>query len=320
MPLPKLPLEILFAIAHHMRDDHGELRYGDFNSFLQVNRALHAGLNPMLWKEAGEHKDSTYRALFQLINTNNLARLESFLELGADVDFRFDAFAGILIYRPSTLHIAADKDNLPLARLVLEKGASVQFCDKQYSPLHAARSAEMVQLLLDHNADPDIRDEVGMRPLSFYVRRNNLAAVRVLLQHGADVNASAPLKKPILVVAQRSLDSVELLVEHGADLQERDFKGNTPLHLAAAAGKLDVVRFLVGRWPEGKQALNDDGKTPLLMFEEDSRHDDELSDEEKEGIVALLSRRILKPISIKGKNLKGGLNSRRRSGGRESDL
>jgi hypothetical protein len=90
--------------------------------------------------------------------------------------------------------------------------------------------------------------------------------------------------------------------------------------LAAAAGKLDVVRFLVGRWPEGKQALNDDGKTPLLMFEEDSRHDDELSDEEKEGIVALLGRRILKPISIKGKNLKGGLNSGRRSGGRESDL
>jgi hypothetical protein len=39
---PELPLELLLMIAHHIRDDHGELRYGDFNSFLQVNRILHS--------------------------------------------------------------------------------------------------------------------------------------------------------------------------------------------------------------------------------------------------------------------------------------
>jgi hypothetical protein len=40
MPPPELPLELLLMIAHHIRYDHGELRYSDFNSFLQVNTAV----------------------------------------------------------------------------------------------------------------------------------------------------------------------------------------------------------------------------------------------------------------------------------------
>jgi hypothetical protein len=50
------PLELLLAIASHIIDDHGELRYGDFNAFHQVNRALYANLNGVLWKEAAKHR------------------------------------------------------------------------------------------------------------------------------------------------------------------------------------------------------------------------------------------------------------------------
>jgi hypothetical protein len=91
MPPRELALELLLMIVHHIRDDHAELRYGDFNSFLQVNRALHARLNRMLWKEAGEHEVSTQRVFAHLIKTNNLARLGFFLELGADVEVRLPA-------------------------------------------------------------------------------------------------------------------------------------------------------------------------------------------------------------------------------------
>jgi hypothetical protein len=36
MSLRKLPLELLQQIANGIRDGNGELRYSDFNSFVQV--------------------------------------------------------------------------------------------------------------------------------------------------------------------------------------------------------------------------------------------------------------------------------------------
>jgi ankyrin repeat protein len=84
----------------------------------------------------------------------------------------------------------------------------------------------------------------------------------------AEVNLNTYYEKPLQQSAQRNLDTVRLLVEHGADDEERDYAWNTPLHMAAARGKTDVVRFLVERWTEGKEALNNHGKTPLSRFEE----------------------------------------------------
>jgi ankyrin repeat protein len=297
MPPPDFPLELLLMIAHHIRDDDGELRYDDFNSFLQVNRALYACLNRILWEKARMHEVQTRRVFAHLIKTNNLAGLEFFLELGADVEVRLPNFEftdadGILWAIEATLLIiAAALDNVPLARLLLEKGAKVQYFDEYggtFSPMHAARSAEMVQLLLDHNADPDLRDSRLFTPLYRYVERGVIAALRAILQHGAEVTGRDPFPRPLHFAAQRNLDAVHLLLEHGADVEQRDYDLNTPLHAAAKAGKTDVVRFLMERWPQGKEALNRDGKTPLLMFEEGSkRRKLQLSDEETE-IIALL--------------------------------
>jgi ankyrin repeat protein len=280
MPLPELPLELLLMIAHLIRDDHGEFRYGDFNSFLQVNRALYTCLNRMLWKEAGAHEFGTQRVLTHLIKTNNPSGLKFFLELDADVEARLPAFdiktlasdevgAELEQLAPTPLLVVAAIDNVPLARLLLEKGAKVRYfdwdCNSKFSPLHAARSAEMVQLLLDHNADPHFRDETERQPLHWYAMRDNIAAMRAILQHGAEVNPIGSPEMPLHEAAQRNLDSVELLVEHGADVEARDFKENTPLHLAAWKGKTDVVKFLLGQWPEGMRERDYFLNTPLHL-------------------------------------------------------
>jgi ankyrin repeat protein len=298
MPLPNLPLELLLMIAHHIRDDDGELRYDDFNSFLQVNRALYACLNRILWEKARMHEVQTRRAFAHLIKTNNLAGLEFFLELGADVEvrlpnFHFTANGRLILWVPEAtpLLIAAALDNVPLARLLLKQGAKVQYFDQwggTFSPMHAARSPEMVLLLLDHNADPDFRDNRLFTPLYRYVERGFIAAMRAVLQHGAEVNGREPFEIPLHYAAQRNFDAVQLLLEYGADVELRDYDLNTPLHAAAEAGKTDVVRLLMERWPQGKEARNRNGKTPLLMFEEGSRREIQLSDEEKKEIIALL--------------------------------
>jgi ankyrin repeat protein len=278
-PPPELPLEILLMIAHHMRDDDGELRYDDFNSFLQVNRTLYTCLNRTLWKEAAEHAVGAERVFTQLIKTNDLAYLKFFLDLGAKAEVRLPAFeiTGLLGERydrysddtePTPLIVAADTDNFPMARLLLERGAKVNYADKygsKFSPLHAARSAEMVQLLLDHNADPDWDDDLACRPLHWYAKRNNMAAMRAILRHGAEVNPDTAYEKPLHEAARRSLAAVKLLVEHGADVEERDLAFNTPLHLAAQEGKTAVARFLVELWPEGTRATNERQQTPLHL-------------------------------------------------------
>jgi hypothetical protein len=275
MPPPEIPLELLLMIAHHIREDHGELRYGDFNSFVQVNRALYSCLNRMLWKEAVENEVSTQRVLTRLINTDNLKGLSFFLEQ-PDVNFevRLPAFGFA-----TPLLLAAEMDDVPLACLLLEKGAKVEYFDPdngngKFSPLHAARSAEMVQLLLDCNADPEFEDDWEHRPLLHYAIHGHIAAMRMILQHGVDVN---PIGDPFF---EKSL--------HEAVIMGRlDSDENTPLHVAAEEGMTNVVKFLVERWPEGKEALNNKGQTPLSRFE-DSRCNHQLSDEENQQIIALL--------------------------------
>jgi ankyrin repeat protein len=311
MSSPKLVLELLLMIAHLIRDDHGELRYRDFNSFLQVNRALYACLNRMLWKEAGEHEVSTQRVLTHLIKNNNLAGLEFFLELGADVEVRLPAFNSPALagevgqeyyFEPTPLIVAAAFDNVPLARLLLEKGAKVQYPGKyifaigSFGPMHAARSGAMVKLLLEHNADPDLMDPNERRPLHWYAIRDNIETMRAILQHGANANPSLGFEKPLHEAARRNLETVKLLVEHGANVKKRDCFENTPLHLAAKTGKIDVVKFLVERWPEGKEALNHDGEIPLfgLTFGQHL-----LSDPEKAEIIALLGGSYVYPETKK---------------------
>jgi hypothetical protein len=227
MPPPKFPLELLLMITHHIRDEHGKIRYGDFNAFLQVNRALHACLNRILWKETGEHEASTQLVFTHLIKTNDLVGLKFFLELGADVEVCLRAFdiigingdneivADEEINEPTPLLIAADSNNVPLARLLLEKGAKVQYPARGgFSPMHAARSAEMVQLLLNHNANPELEDGIERRPLHWYATRGDIAAMRTILQHGAVANPpSGSWTVPLHEAAKRDLDTVGLLVE-----------------------------------------------------------------------------------------------------------
>jgi hypothetical protein len=59
-------------------------------------------------------------------------------------------------------------DDVPLARLLLEEGAKVEYSDGDghgtFSPMHAARPAEMVESLLEHVAYPDLENEIKRRP------------------------------------------------------------------------------------------------------------------------------------------------------------
>jgi ankyrin repeat protein len=304
MPLLKLPNELLLMIASYIIDDYDydgdESRFAHLNSFHQVNSRLYLCLNTILWQKA---VDAGYgfeeRVLAHSINTNNLERLKFFLSLGADVETRlrtFEVTEGECLNRscePTPLIAAAYLDNVTMARLFLEKGAKVQYSldDKYdepcYHAMHAARSAEMVQLLLDHGADPELADSHGDRPLHWYVRRSNIAAMRTILQRGANVDSASegsasgrtlgPERTPLYeaVRVKRSMDAVNILLEFGADVKKGDLmlNYNTPLHAAVMSGDMESVRLLLERWPEGVRAQNSAWYTPLHVAAEQGKTD-----------------------------------------------
>ena len=70
---------------------------------------------------------------------------------------------------------------------------------------------ELVQLLLDHGADPNIPHAEGLStPLDYAAIKGNASIAAMLLDHGANIKAA-------------------------------DRSGSTALHLAAARGYIDVV-------------------------------------------------------------------------------
>lgn len=118
---------------------------------------------------------------------------------------------------------ACRRGDVRLVLLLLSAGADVNAACSfdSYTALHAAACeghAECCRLLLEHGANPNARNFVGMTPL--YVAAGEWAAdcCEVLLEHGADVNAKDDDGETALDLATENGDSAccRVLLAHGA--------------------------------------------------------------------------------------------------------
>ena len=139
-------------------------------------------------------------------------------------------------------------------------------------------SVEILRALLAAGADQQLTTNDGTTPLmaaaglglrSFSPRdprgRRSVAAeaaVKVLLEAGADVNATNEADFTALHgAAFRGLNEVIVyLVEQGADINGRDFRGRTPYRLAEGAKQSTQFQ----RWPETAELLKNLGANPHL--------------------------------------------------------
>jgi ankyrin repeat protein len=128
-------------------------------------------------------------------------------------------------YRTTPLHLAVAEHEEPLVRLLLEHGADPDLKDHGgHTPLHIAAMYghdDLMDPLLESDPEIDLRDDYGRTPLLLVARESgSLEAARALLEHGADVNALDRFGAHSLnLAAWRAFeDVVDLLLDYGSEL------------------------------------------------------------------------------------------------------
>ncbi|KAN0137681.1 Ankyrin repeat-containing domain protein [Lactarius tabidus] len=190
-----------------------------------------------------------------------------------------DYGANVNVYdkcRNTLLHFAASEGHIEVARMLLERGADVNFKnDEGLAPLQRASQVPqegksvVMRLLLDYGANADLYDKRRNTPLHFAASEGHLEVARMLLERGADVNSKndeglTPLQRASQIQQEGKSDIMRLLLDYGANANVYDKRRNTPLHFAASEGHLEVVRMLLELGAD-VNSKNEKGLTPLLQ-------------------------------------------------------
>jgi cytohesin len=146
----------------------------------------------------------------------------------------------------SSLHIAALGDHRREAEALIAQGENVNAQDKfGHTPLFFARSAYMAQVLISAGADVNARRNDEGTPLHRAARSGLRSVAKILIQSGANINASQKGSTPLHTAASHGRWSVaELLISNSADVNAVDSFGQTPLELAESARHQDVAELL----------------------------------------------------------------------------
>jgi len=225
------------------------------------------------------------------------------LAAGADPNVQIPDWGG------TALIIASTMNKLDVVEVLLDNGADANIRDHNgFTALHAAvrdsdygqdqaqraSAVPIVKALLKHGADPNVRihqekqtvratNEVsfeGATPLALAAEVNNLDAIKVLVEAGADPTIPTAYGTTPLVLAtggatdeQRprpaeeraiAIHTARFLVEHGVDVNAAGQFGWTAMHTAAYQALDDVIEYLTSKG--GKLDTFDElGQTPLSI-------------------------------------------------------
>jgi ankyrin repeat protein len=187
------------------------------------------------------------------------------LEAGACVESTND-------YISSALQCACSMGHEEIATMLLSNGANVNQSGNDGNELHAAVRAgaqSLVELLLSHGADPNLKDSRELTALQIAAEIGSLDITRLLLERGANplimtegINWCSPAIH--LAARNRHIAVVEAILEDPRqDINIPDTKGFTLLHVAAGSGDKEMADLLIRRNGVKLDVVDSKGNSPL---------------------------------------------------------
>ena len=173
----------------------------------------------------------------------------------------------------TALHLAASNGNPDIFTNLLENEANPNLTDnKGYTALHFAAEkghiyiAKALLNLHEKNLEPynsaiDFENNEG-DTLHARIAKILLTYKKVKVDGSAEQKIS-PLS---LATQNNNVEFIKLLLDHGADINLVDEKGNTALHIAAKNGKTESFKFLLENGANGN-LKNEDGNTARQILE-----------------------------------------------------
>lgn len=224
-----------------------------------LNLADPDGITPMMMAIVNGHYDVAAELLRKGANVNAVDRSGR----GA-LFFTVDMHSLEWLFSRPNPQPSGEMDSVALAKLLLESGANAnaRLTARGFilhhnasgnanliggsTPLMKAATTSdvtMMRMLIEHGADPNITTQNHTTPMmaaaglnwadisSLGTEAETIAAITLLIQHGADVNAFNDLGETALHgAAQRGADKVvQLLADRGARLDAKTRRGRTPL-------------------------------------------------------------------------------------------
>ena len=146
--------------------------------------------------------------------------------------------------KETPLHVASRRGHADVAQLLLEHGADADARDDENcTPLLRASQyghARVARVLVELGVNTEARDEDGWSPLERASNEGHVEVAQVLLEHGANVEAQDSYNRSPLNFAQGK-EVTRVLLKHGADANAVDSYGQLPLHKASENGTVGTV-------------------------------------------------------------------------------
>ncbi|AUD40332.1 ankyrin repeat family protein [Flamingopox virus FGPVKD09] len=159
------------------------------------------------------------------------------------------------------------KNDVASVKTYLEKGVNPNEKNKDNcTMLYIAvehRHIDIIKLLLDRGADPNIYSSNCMTPLHSVAVIIPIGKIlKLITKYGNLVTLTNYLSTFFVYNESKNLEIAKMLIQNGALVKTNNMKNITPLHIASSSGSYKMVELLLSHGAN-VNALNSYGETPL---------------------------------------------------------
>jgi len=170
----------------------------------------------------------------------------------------------------TALHFATFYGYLDLCKFLISKEADKDSLNiNNYSPIHYATKIEcfpVFSYLYSLGANIHSTVKGGRHLVHLAAENGNIELLEFLLNLGGSIDINIKDDKDYsaihIAVLSGNLKFIKVLLEKGVNVNEMNYNGNTPLHIAAKKGKDEIIRFLIEHCIDPK---NNENQTPLHL-------------------------------------------------------